>query len=558
MRKISGFLASLVLVCGTAGVYSCEQGGDDNGGNGGGGDIPVPVPAPTGLGFSDVTDSEATLTWVAAEGIEQYEVTVGEGDPVSVSETTYTADDLDAVTEYAWQVRSIDGDRVSKWVPGPGFTTKKPAIPAPTGLTVEDVGSTEGSFSWTAAEGISEYQIRFNTGRNNDVTGTSYTHTALTAKTEYTWEVRSKVGKSYSAWVAGPQFETAAERVEFNPVTASAICQGAANYSQTPDMSEFIIQFNEFRTSDATRNGYSLMVDFVTPTVSLGSRQMDIPEATYTLVEEIPAKETGESVPTNSILPIFNNGLGTVLVKYDNGRQGDLLVPNGGTMTVSGNRSNYTIDIELVFGNRGEMILFGRWTGPIETINRTVESTFTEDVDLGVVTNLEEDYRQNAFGNGTADVYLYTAIGDGLSDNGQSYEGSGWLVFTQISTTINSGGVIPDRTYTVAMNTAAGYALAGYRTSSGVAGTWIQKIENGRVTGIAPVVSGTITVTAHTFVVDGRDDAGNKITGTFSQSTSAPAPLGAAAGSQGSPRWRSFAGKVDAVLPLDLKELGVR
>ena len=559
MKKIFSFSAALLLMCGMAGVYSCGNGGEE----GNQGVIPT---APIGLEFDDVTDSEATLMWVAAEGVTDYEVVVkdgdgvviGDGNPIPVAATTYTVEGLDPSTKYSWQVRSKVGGNVSAWATGSVFQTAKPAIPAPTNLTVESTSGVEGSFSWSAAEGIDDYQIRFNTGRNRDVTGTTYTVSDLAPKTEYEWEVRSKVGKSYSAWVAGPGFETEAERMEINLVTAAAIYKGAANYVQTPGMSEFVIQFTEYQTG-AIRTGYMLMVDFVTPAVSQISRLMDIPEGTYTIVEEIPGAETGETIPTNSILPIFDNGLGTVLGYFDNGRQTELLFPIGGTMTVSGNRDNYTIDIEFVFGERGETIVSARWTGPMRTSNNNVSSTFDEDIDFGVITNVTEDYLQNPLGDGSLDAYMYTVIGGTLAPSGQTYVGSGWLIYAQIVTAINSGGTIPGGVYPIDTVIAPGHATGGYISEGGgLAGLWLQKIENDRLVGRAPVVSGKVTVSGQTFTVEGKDDAGNNVTGTFLKVPAVPAPLRAAAGSHDAPLWRPFASEVNALRPVDLRELEVR
>jgi hypothetical protein len=81
----------------------------------------IPVPAPTAPEVSEVTYKSAIFTWEGETA--SYEIKIGDDITESVNGKTFTTDQLDSETEYAWSVRAVDGERTSEWVDGEAFTT---------------------------------------------------------------------------------------------------------------------------------------------------------------------------------------------------------------------------------------------------------------------------------------------------------------------------------------------------------------------------------------------------------------------------------------------------
>lgn len=83
----------------------------------------APLEIPSNLAAGDITYTSATLSWDAVRGATGYEVRLGEGDPVAVTETTYSLTLLDISAEHTWSVRTIKDDRQSEWAEDATFST---------------------------------------------------------------------------------------------------------------------------------------------------------------------------------------------------------------------------------------------------------------------------------------------------------------------------------------------------------------------------------------------------------------------------------------------------
>ncbi|WNJ18183.1 fibronectin type III domain-containing protein [Pontibacter sp. G13] len=85
---------------------------------------------------------------------------------------------------------------------------------APTGLSTSGVTQTDATFSWSAASGANDYDLRYReTGSStwtnaSNLSGTSYSTTSLTAGTTYEWEVRTSCSSSNSSYASGSNFTT--------------------------------------------------------------------------------------------------------------------------------------------------------------------------------------------------------------------------------------------------------------------------------------------------------------------------------------------------------------
>ncbi|MFK7971624.1 MAG: fibronectin type III domain-containing protein [Bacteroidia bacterium] len=89
-----------------------------------------------------------------------------------------------------------------------------PTCDAPTNLSISGITTNSAALNWVAAPGATNYDVRYravgsSTWTNaNNVTGTSYTATGLTASTTYEWEIRTSCGNLNSNYLAGQNFTT--------------------------------------------------------------------------------------------------------------------------------------------------------------------------------------------------------------------------------------------------------------------------------------------------------------------------------------------------------------
>ena len=165
-----------------------------------GGDTPAPCDAPTALTASNITQTEATVTWNGTAS--SYEVRLAGGTAETVTTTSKTFTGLTAGTAYTVEVRAVCESSNSSWV-STTFTTQSSQVDpcdAPTALTASNVTQTEATVSWNGT--ASSYEVRLAGGTAETVTTTSKTFTGLTAGTAYTVEVRAVCESSQSAWVS--------------------------------------------------------------------------------------------------------------------------------------------------------------------------------------------------------------------------------------------------------------------------------------------------------------------------------------------------------------------
>ncbi len=85
---------------------------------------------------------------------------------------------------------------------------------APSNLNTSNVGQNSVTFTWTAATGASNYSLRYRVVGAplwtivNNLTGTNYVQSGLSANTTYEWALRSGCGATQSGYVAGSSFTT--------------------------------------------------------------------------------------------------------------------------------------------------------------------------------------------------------------------------------------------------------------------------------------------------------------------------------------------------------------
>src|SRR3989344_3934555 len=176
-------------------------------------DTSIPT-TPTNLSATAVSSSQINLTWTASTdnvGVTGYNVYRGGVQIASVANTSYNDTGLSANTSYTYYVRATDaaGNISNQSIsvsattqfttPPPPDTPPPPSdtsIPTtPTNLSATAASSSQINLSWTASTdnvGVTGYDIYRNNTFLTTTTGTSYSNTALSANTTYSYYVRAK------------------------------------------------------------------------------------------------------------------------------------------------------------------------------------------------------------------------------------------------------------------------------------------------------------------------------------------------------------------------------
>ncbi len=466
--------------------------------------------APIGLKAENVTPSTASLSWTAVEGAEKYNVLIDDAAPVEVFTSSYKAEDLTPETEYTWKVQAVKGGSGSEWSSTSSFTTPEAGagpVSEPTGLEVGHITDTTVRLTWEQ-EGADYHEVVIDNGAAIPVTELFYDASGLTPETAYIWKVRSGKDGAWSEWAEGGTFTTDETGIEF--LYALPDYWGAEYGFGT---SNFFILFVTFDPFGKDFNGYELRMDIISPKANESQSQwyLDIPAGTYTF-DFSKAKNT-----------VCLQDENTLLRRVANGRYEESGRISGGTMTISGDHSKYTMKVEM---SVADTTFVGYYKGSILLKNPYApKSQFSEDQNLGTLPLYGGvEYYPDADGRGEIDGYVTQGVSDGVSIVDGYVKGTGWLLGAiQFQAPIDSSNTIPDGTYEIANSGAAGCVRAG--SSNDVLGEtyglWARRLDNGAVKS-APIVSGMVrsTYSDGTYTIDvfGKDPAGNDIFATVTGS----------------------------------------
>jgi chitodextrinase len=169
---------------------------------------------PTGLAAKAVSSSEVQLSWNASNdnvGVKGYNVYLNDAPLTTTTGTSFTHSGLAAGTTYNYRVSAFDAvPNHSAWTaavsaqPATVADTQPPSVP--TGFTATAVSSTEIKLSWNASTdnvGVKGYNVYLNDAPLTTTTGTSYTHSGLTAGGTYNYRVSAfDAVPNHSAWTA--------------------------------------------------------------------------------------------------------------------------------------------------------------------------------------------------------------------------------------------------------------------------------------------------------------------------------------------------------------------
>ena len=169
---------------------------------------------PTGLAAKALSGSQVQLSWNASTdnvGVTGYYVYVNDAPLTTTTGTSFTHSGLTAGTTYNYRVSAFDAvPNHSAWTAAvaaqPAATTDTQAPSVPTGLAAKAVSSSQIQLSWNASTdnvGVTGYYVYLNDAPLTTVTGTSFTHSGLTAGGTYNYRVSAfDAVPNHSVWTA--------------------------------------------------------------------------------------------------------------------------------------------------------------------------------------------------------------------------------------------------------------------------------------------------------------------------------------------------------------------
>ncbi len=205
----------------------------------------LPCPSPSSLLATQITQTNATLSWVAG-GASNWDLeyglsgfTLGSGTRISTTIPSYTVSGLTLGRSYQFYVRDSCGvGHVSSWAGPHTFTTLSATLPcpAPSSLLATHITQNSARLSWVTG-GASNWDVEyglsgFTLGRGTRISTTTpfYTVSGLTPGQSYQFYVRDSCGVGHVSSWAGPDAFTTFWITLPCPVPSSLL---ASNITQT-------------------------------------------------------------------------------------------------------------------------------------------------------------------------------------------------------------------------------------------------------------------------------------------------------------------------------------
>lgn len=295
---------------------------------------------PTGLVASGVTGHTATISWTS--DANAWQIQLGEGSPINVTEKSYTFTGLNPETAYSVKVRTnCGGGDYSDWTNAVSFTTLV-SCPAPTGLTVTGITSNSAWISWEThlednATGFT-YQYKEATeeawSTETSILATQAQLTGLTPGTDYNFRVKAHYADGESGY-ATINFTTSPSFPYYQNFSASGIPSGWAQYSGllADVMNGTSLSSTNSGWSNGTSNealdgnhlysniyGTSRKAWIVTPAIPLGSKPRLVFDVAYTAYSGTAAnpQTTGADDKFAVLISTDNMATWTILRQWDN------------------------------------------------------------------------------------------------------------------------------------------------------------------------------------------------------------------------------------------------
>ncbi len=205
---------------------------------------PVTCGDPAGLSSSAITNTSATVSWVAVPNALSYDVdykltatSTWTNAATAITTTSKNITGLTLGTTYDWRVRANCSGGSGNYVSAQFTTTSPVACNAPTGLSAAP-SPTTGYVSWTAVSGANSYDVDYKATSSSTwiniasaIPGTYSILSNLAYSTSYDWRVRTNCTSGSSSYSTG-QFSTAAASGCIDPTAlASSVTTNSANLS---------------------------------------------------------------------------------------------------------------------------------------------------------------------------------------------------------------------------------------------------------------------------------------------------------------------------------------
>ncbi len=191
--------------------------------------VPLPCPSPSSLGASNITQTNARLSWITG-GISisnnwdmEYGLsgfTLGSGIRISTTISFYTVSGLTSGQSYQFYVRDSCGvGHVSSWAGPYTFTTLSATLPcpSPSSLGASNITQTGARLSWmSGGTSTSNWDLEYGlsgftlgSGTQISTTISFYTVSGLTPGQSYQFYVRDSCGAAHvSSWAGPDTFRT--------------------------------------------------------------------------------------------------------------------------------------------------------------------------------------------------------------------------------------------------------------------------------------------------------------------------------------------------------------
>ncbi len=176
---------------------------------------------PTGLSSSGITQTEATISWSAVTGADDYNYRyratgAATWNDASTAATSAALTGLTADTEYEFQVQTNCTSESSEFSPSATFTTLADVVDPcdiPGGLSASGITTSEATISWSAASGANSYNYRYRIDGSGawtdaNTTSTSADLTGLAEGTTYEFQIESVCDAGTSGYSASATFTT--------------------------------------------------------------------------------------------------------------------------------------------------------------------------------------------------------------------------------------------------------------------------------------------------------------------------------------------------------------
>ncbi len=257
-----------------------------------------------------------------------------------------------------------------------------------------------------------------------------------------------------------------------------------------------------FRAVNGSGNGYEMNLDVYPGAMDMSSsvEYLDLPATTYYFENTAIANTVGLNQQYTNIINVVNGGYGNMHTLI------------GGTMTIEGDHTGYSMTFELILvgGDR----ISATYNGPLNIPNPNYVPP-AQDIDLGTLdVFLHMGYQTDSFGDGTVDQWSVAMGNTGTFLEFGYYKGSGWVFESNIYAEAFSGAPLTG-TYTINDTAEPGTALAG---TDSFTGSWIINYNYSSIMEEWKLVSGTITSNfsdgVYTIDIDAVTSNGSAVTGT--------------------------------------------